>query len=328
MTRRPPAAATPPRPSAALRAALVCLLALLLLGCITIAAPTPAADLMSTVVILQTNLASVQTAAAQPTLTPHPSLTPIRSPSPSPSVSPSPSPSPSPTRPGVKADRAEFVSETIPDKTVFAPGTVFRKSWRLINRGSTTWTTEYALVFVDGHAMGAAETIYLTQNVPPNQTITLSVNFKAPAVKGEYKSFWKLRNADGVTFGLGEQDQPFFADIIVGDPAAKSNGVVHSVVIERLSEINNPYDCFSGAAVTFRGGIIVNQPGEIEYIWRHNGINLNPPEKRTFTRKNESADIYHEWVIKQSGLYDVELVILSPETVVSNKLGFEITCLQ
>ena len=53
------------------------------------------------------------------------------------------------------SDRAEFVSDvTVPDGTDFKPNETFVKTWELQNAGTTTWTTNYSLVFVEGDKMG------------------------------------------------------------------------------------------------------------------------------------------------------------------------------
>ncbi len=112
-------------------------------------------------------------------------------------------------------DQAQFIADvTIPDGSKIVAGQTFTKTWRLRNLGSCTWTPNYAMVFIRGDAMGAPAVVNLPGNVPPNTTVDLSVNLRAPATPGKYLSEWKLRNASGVVFGVFA-DQPFFADIEV-----------------------------------------------------------------------------------------------------------------
>src|SRR5512145_1793119 len=57
-------------------------------------------------------------------------------------------------------DRAQFIADvTVPDGTRFDPGATFKKTWRLKNIGTCTWTTSYSLVFDSGEKMGAASSI-------------------------------------------------------------------------------------------------------------------------------------------------------------------------
>jgi hypothetical protein len=305
---------------------LLLIISALTLSCITIATPTPSLDLMSTVGALQTDVAAATgTIGAALSL---PSATPQRTPTTPPStVTPTPKlSSPTPTVIGIKSDHAEFVSETIPDGSVMAPGAVFRKSWRLINRGKTTWNVGYSLVFLDGYQLGAPEVIHLSQDVPPDRVINLSINLKAPDTKGEYTGYWMLRNTDGVNFGIGLNDDPFSVNIIVGDPWETSNGPLKSIIVDQLTKLENPYDCFTGVQITFKGTIVVNSPGEVAYVWQHNGINSGLIETYRFTAAGEKFEVYHEWTINTDTLGAVDLAVLKPYGMVSNIKEFEITC--
>ncbi len=117
-------------------------------------------------------------------------------------------------------DQAKFVSETIPDGTVFAPGASFTKSWRLRNTGACTWTTSYAVVFDSGTAMNAPAAVPLSGDVGPGQEVDLPVNMQAPGAPGTYTGYWRLRNASGVLFGLGASNGTFWVKIEVVAPTA------------------------------------------------------------------------------------------------------------
>src|SRR5512141_2598891 len=57
-------------------------------------------------------------------------------------------------------DAAQFVSDvTVPDGTKYDPGTAFKKTWRLKNIGTCTWSTSSSLVFDSGERMGASASI-------------------------------------------------------------------------------------------------------------------------------------------------------------------------
>jgi len=124
-------------------------------------------------------------------------------------------PQTSPTASG--ADRADYASETVPDGTQFLPGQEFTKVWRLQNTGITTWTTDYAIVFDSGSRMDAPEAsqLALNQSITPGMVVEISLQMKAPQTEGRYKGYWKLRNADGQTFGVGDLSVAFWVDIIV-----------------------------------------------------------------------------------------------------------------
>src|SRR3990172_929541 len=84
-------------------------------------------------------------------------------------------------------DWAQFIADvTVPDGTRFEPGTTFKKTWRLKNIGTCTWTTSYSLVFDSGERMGALASINFPSGVAPGQTIDLTVDMTAPSTAGHY----------------------------------------------------------------------------------------------------------------------------------------------
>ncbi|MCB9134033.1 MAG: hypothetical protein H6636_01315 [Anaerolineales bacterium] len=120
---------------------------------------------------------------------------------------------PLPTTSASACDRADAglpIDVTIPDDTQFASGASFVKTWRLINAGSCTWTTGYALVFFSGEKMNGPDVVPLNADVAPGQVVDLSVNLTAPASSGTYQGNWMLRNPSGVLFGIGPEGNSFF----------------------------------------------------------------------------------------------------------------------
>ncbi len=119
--------------------------------------------------------------------------------------------------PVTRCDAAAFVKDvTIPDGSNLGPGKSFSKTWRLQNTGSCNWTSSYALIFVSGDGMSAPSVVGIPGTVRPGETVDVTVNLVSPSKKGHYRSFWKLRNASGVLFGIGTQsDTAFWVDINV-----------------------------------------------------------------------------------------------------------------
>jgi len=102
-------------------------------------------------------------------------------------------------------DWAMYIDDmTVADGTTFLPGQQFTKTWRMKNNGTCTWTTNYALVFVGGTAMGSSTSYDLSSPVLPGQMVDLSVSQVAPQNPGTYTGFWMMRNANGATFGIGK----------------------------------------------------------------------------------------------------------------------------
>jgi hypothetical protein len=102
------------------------------------------------------------------------------------------------------------IDVTVPDDTEMSPGETFTKIWRLENIGTCTWTTDYALTWFSGERLSAPVSVPLTENVPPNTTVELSVDMVAPSEAGTYQSNWKLNNAAGEFFGIGSNGNAAF----------------------------------------------------------------------------------------------------------------------
>lgn len=103
-----------------------------------------------------------------------------------------------PVPPGPSGERAIFVADvTIPDGTVIAPGAAFKKTWKLQNAGSSTWTTSYSFAYISGEKMGSITSVPLAQSVAPGAQIEISVDMVAPTTPGSYQSYWKMKSASG-----------------------------------------------------------------------------------------------------------------------------------
>src|SRR4030095_2873824 len=90
-----------------------------------------------------------------------------------------------PASPTAACDQAQFIRDvTIPDGTVIAPGTTFKKTWRLRNIGTCTWSG-YSLVFDRGESMSPVADPIGT--VAPGQEVDVSVTFTAPTVNNTYR---------------------------------------------------------------------------------------------------------------------------------------------
>lgn len=114
-------------------------------------------------------------------------------------------------------DLAAFVADvTFPDGSILASSEAFLKIWALQNSGTCTWTQSYSIAFFGGERMGAPSVIALATIVPPGDIVNIVVDMIAPFSPGTYQGFWRLRNADGVLFGIGpDGDQSFWVKIVV-----------------------------------------------------------------------------------------------------------------
>lgn len=120
-----------------------------------------------------------------------------------------------------KCDAAQFLADvTYPDGSLIPRNSTFVKIWRIRNVGTCTWTTAYAIVFSGGDSMNAPSAVAMPGSVAPGQYIEIPVTLKSPGSDGKYRGFWKLRNASGVLFGIGDQaDTAFWVDVRVTGPS-------------------------------------------------------------------------------------------------------------
>lgn len=159
----------------------------------------------------QAVLATVNTILTQMAQTPEATATLLASSTPLPTNTLFPTSTPQPTATYVPCDWVQYISDiTIPDGATLPASSSFKKTWRLRNIGSCTWTTSYALVFASGDAMNAPSSVSLPQSVPPGGTIDITVPLVAPEKSGTYQGFFKLKNANGATFGIGANTQESF----------------------------------------------------------------------------------------------------------------------
>jgi hypothetical protein len=154
--------------------------------------------------------------------TPSPSSTTENSPISTPSSTPTDNPTgiEGTDVPTVTCDQAAAalpkIDISIEDDTEMAPGEAFTKIWRVVNVGTCSWTEDYEVVFFSGELMDASPSSPISGKVTPNQSIDISVNMVAPPEPGSYQGNWKLRNPEGILFGIGPgSESPFWVRIKV-----------------------------------------------------------------------------------------------------------------
>jgi len=123
-------------------------------------------------------------------------------------------------------DKAKFLSETVTDGSIYAPGETFVKTWRLMNDGNCVWTPDYALVFVNGEQLDGVSPTPIGSTVQPGGELVVDLQLSAPQDGGEYQGFWKLRNPRGTDFGLGKNaDVSFWVKIAVNENGVDNGGM-------------------------------------------------------------------------------------------------------
>mgnify|MGYP000860163685 FL=1 len=103
---------------------------------------------------------------------------------------------------------------TIPDGAMIKPGATFEKTWSVLNTGTTTWTTDYQILYQNG-PQATVMSVKLKEPVAPGQKTQITVKFVAPTALGNYTSWWTMYSASGYTFG-----EPLSVIFVVGNDTA------------------------------------------------------------------------------------------------------------
>ncbi|HSN95243.1 MAG TPA: NBR1-Ig-like domain-containing protein [Anaerolineaceae bacterium] len=97
-------------------------------------------------------------------------------------------------------DKGDWVASDPVDKT-----TLKRPSQevtiKIMNTGTSTWTTEYGIEFVSGEQFGLADRVNFPISVPPQMMVDVKLTLTVPSA-GPFRSDWKIVNAAGVQIGI------------------------------------------------------------------------------------------------------------------------------
>jgi len=176
---------------------------ILLLSACSTATPTVSPDEIKTGIAQTVAYDFTRTAIARPTDTPTPLPTPTNTATPiTPTIAITNTPVSTqlPTSLPGGQDAGVWVSSNPADETNITAGQTFDVTVTLMNTGTTTWTTAYAIKFASGERMGASESINMPIEVPPEKSVTLTVHFTAPTTGGKVRSNWQIVNAAGTAF--------------------------------------------------------------------------------------------------------------------------------
>jgi hypothetical protein len=257
-------------------------------------------------------------------------------------VSPTPRPAtPTPTTQfSNAADLALFDSDvTVKDGSIFAANTAFKKTWRIKNAGTSTWTTAYALVFVQGDKMDGPDMVKLTQAVKPGELVDITVNLVAPSTPRTYRGYWRMINANGKFF-----NDSVYVEIVVpggtitpvttstsGTPAATATTSSGLTVSGLTMEVdNNAYNSTCPHTLTFTAKFNASIAGVVSYRLEAASstpgfvFSLPAPANVSVAVGQNSLQFFLEMTDSTSGW--VAFHITSPADVTSNQASFTLTC--
>lgn len=201
-------------------------------------------------------------------------------------------------------DAAQFISDvTIPDKTIIKDGEPFTKTWRLKNIGTCAWNSSYLLVFDHGDQMSDSMSMPLSVDVAPGQEADISVNLRAPAETGSYRSYWRLRNPDGLmlTVENGYKSKSFYVDIQVKNNVNSSSDREFAVTGVEFN-VTHSGNCSSGTYMV-TATVRANGAGEVSYAWKRSDGTDDPLSdgKLTFASAGTQVVTY-SWTSGATGL--------------------------
>ncbi|MBN2548860.1 MAG: hypothetical protein JXB15_06870 [Anaerolineales bacterium] len=256
------------------------------------------------------------------------------------------SPSPTPTGPVVATvivptslpastdDKAEFEADvSVPDGTYFAPNEAFTKTWRLKNSGTSTWTSAYSLYFVSGALMGAPASVPVPKDVPPGESVEITVDLIAPTEPGIYQGFWKLRNASGQVFGVGPTaSDAIWVTIGVSEASGGASSTTTASGLVTQMDISVDKATISGACpqtFNFTITFTLSSPATVTYALEVGSdagfeVKLPPP-----TTRNMDAGVHtvvYQLTFSNSLKGWARLRISAPETAVSKQVDFALVC--
>jgi hypothetical protein len=243
---------------------------------------------------------------------------------------------------GPSGDRAAFVKDvTIPDGTVLAQGVAFRKTWKLQNAGTTTWTTSYTLGFISGDQMGTITSVPLSQSVAPGQQVDVSVDMVAPTNDGKYQGYWKMKNASGqlfndsvfvlITVGSGG----VIPTTLPGTPGATPIPTATGVSGNPISSLTMSVDegTYIGQCphvFTFAATFTLNQGATLTYgleaYSETPGFGFQLPPAQTGTMGAGTYSLNFPLDFTSSGTGWVRFHVTAPVDMTSNQTSFNLTC--
>lgn len=131
-------------------------------------------------------------------------------------------------------DKAKFISETVPDDTLFTGGDVFEKTWTLENVGTCTWDERYLVRMVPDSAslympLGG-NSLKLPKVVAPGEQVMIKLQLAVPLNAGTYRAEVYLVNANGIDFGVGASGSHSFYVQIIAQAKPTAAAVVNTPV--------------------------------------------------------------------------------------------------
>jgi len=259
-----------------------------------------------------------------------------------PTVAQEESPTPTQTGDEIGDDVAEFIADiTIPDYSEFKAGETITKTWRVRNAGTTTWSTDYTVVFEKGEKLGAPTSINLPKSVGPNQFVDISIDFEVPSAAGEYSSYWNLKNPDGQKVGVAEEGKYFTMFMIIRSVdetddggTSTSGGITGGAKITNatVSVDKANYSGSCPAQLTFTYTVTTSKAGKVNFNLKFNVISPSgyvfdaPPEYSVNFTGGYTVTYTYTLFSSDSVNATVKVVAVGSNTYTSAPVSFKVKC--
>jgi len=211
-------------------------------------------------------------------------------------------------------NQSKFVSETIPDGSVYLPGETFTKAWVIRNNGTCDWTTDYRFVFEEGDQMDGPLSMKLNHVVKPGETYSFEINLTAPAINGDYTGVWRIKSDDGDNLGK------YWVKITVGPPPA-----AFAVTSVTFYMPHTSIDMSCPGDVVISSEITTSAAGIVTMKWEDSKACPTTTQSINFASA-ESKIIQHTMNITSTGNYWAKIYIDSPNHQYFGPINFHANC--
>ncbi len=166
-------------------------------------------------------------------------------------------------------DAAKYVGDDGLDGTTYAPNTAFTKAWTVKNSGTCTWDSSYLVYQISGAFMTQQPGYWLVapgNTVEPGQNVDIHVGMTSPPTKGNYQSYWGLKNAEGEIIPIdgGADGNSFYVEVKVNDGSAVT-GAVTATSIDIVPEQGSGDACKAASTYFVHAYITTDGPTTASY---------------------------------------------------------------
>jgi hypothetical protein len=214
-------------------------------------------------------------------------------------------------------NQSKFVSETIPDGSVYQPGDTFTKTWVIRNNGTCDWTTDYRFVFEEGDQMDGPSSMKLDHVVEPGDTYTFEIDLTAPDNNGDYTGVWRIKSDDGEELGK------YWVKITVGPAGPPPAAFAVTGVTFYMPHTTIDMGCPGDLAIS--GEITTSAAGHVTYYWIDSDGGQSPTNAFDFDAAGKKIANY-TMTVNVSGDHWAKIYIDEPNHQYFGPINFHVNC--